>query len=162
MFIEEYMEEARETVTAGYVVAALTDEYLFDTWPMKSCSLEGKAHKVLEIRIFNQTCELKLFRTDVFRSFSCRRITAEEESRMDYFDQEQYLDIDTKQSRQGFEATGTVRATGGGSYHLPFPTMTDVKIRIRYYLAKGDTGQARIRDWRLVDLVKGGEKNASV
>lgn len=162
MTFEEFSKKASEKIDKGFIAASLTDEYILDYWPMKHSLLEGKENKILEIRIFNPEMEWKLFRTDVFKEFLFRKIDADsdcEKNKEDYFDQEQYLDIDTVRSKATFAKDGTVFATGGGEYYLPMDRMQDVKVKIRYYLSKSPQGHARIKDWRLVELTEGGKKN---
>lgn len=164
MQFEEFASLAEE-IKAGYISASLTDEFILDTWPMSACTLEDKENKILEIRIFNKEQELKIFRSDVFQdNYKVRMIRVCDEKDMekdrDFFDQNQYLDIDTKRSTSSFKENGMVYATGGGKYHLPIPSMKDAVVRIRYYYAQSPAGQARIKDWRLVDLVSCGEGGA--
>ena len=67
--LDEYLKEADNE--RGYILASLTDEYIVDKWPMEYCNLKGKEDKILEIRIFNDDKELKIYRTDIGKEFSC-------------------------------------------------------------------------------------------
>lgn len=153
----------------GTVIAALTDEYIVDTWPkMEHASIEGKEEKILELRIFNENEEHKLFRTDIGRAFTARmigdrdgkpllKVNGEERDsacNWETLDEEQFLDIDTAASAA--LPAGEVQATGGGRYHLPFERIGDAKIKIRYYIDRyPETGQAFVADWRVVELMEG-------
>lgn len=152
MNFDEYIREANQTISKGWVIAALTDEYIVDEWPLNGNGLTSKEDKILEIRIFNKDEEIKLSRSDIGKGFTFRRINDLEDHR-DKYDELQYLDIDEK---IGKDEHGLVTATGGGKYRLPLKSIKDAKIRIRYYLGKYDaTGQARVEDWRVVEFVEG-------
>ena len=135
---------------SGYMTAALTDEYIVDTFPETINTLEGKEDKIMEVRVFNENKEIRLFRPDVSGEF-CMRVMDDSQGRPESFDEYQYLDIDST-----VNAGGAVRIqTGGGKFDLPVRSR-EPKIRIRYYLGKYEkTGHVRITDWRLVDLVEG-------
>ena len=135
----------------GFFIAALTDEYIVDsTDHMSEHALDKKSGKLLEIRVFNEMAEYRLFRGDIGSDFY-ERILSDDDAG-DTFDEVQYLDIDDSVDLLG----GMVQSTGGGKYHLPFDKKKNAGIRIRYYLDRYETtGQARIRDWRAVEFVEG-------
>lgn len=147
------MSDYKSLVTAaegmqGYVVAALTDEYIVDRWPMSE-DLSEKEEKILEVRVFNEEKEIKLFRTDIGKKFKDLRILDDSElyGKFESFEQEQYLDIDTKRSVCD---DGYVFTTGGGNYRLPFGYSEESKVIIKYYMEEEpDSGMARIADWRV-------------
>ena len=149
---EEFINEAK--YIEGYIVAQLTDEYIVDCWPeMQKSTLDSKADKILEIRIFNENEELKLIRTDISKEFVMRYRTDEYLNKDLYMDESQYLDIDTKKTGKTYENGGYVYATGGGKYYLPINRIDDLKVKIRYYFDKYESsGQARISDWRIVSF----------
>lgn len=152
MTVNEYISRVNQTIIKGWIIAALTDEYIVDEWPLREDELMSKEGRVLEIRVFNDTEECKLSRSDVGKEFAFRRICDSEDGR-DSYDEVQFLDIDDK---KGKDADGKVTATGGGTYKLPLSSIKDAKIRIRYYLGKYDaTGQARVEDWRVVEFKEG-------
>lgn len=163
---DEFWELA-EKQNDGFVLASLTDEYIVDGWTEQTDfstlkeNIENKKNKVLEIRVFNQEQELKLFRTDIGQVFHKRTINDTNLSKDDYIEEQQYLDIDTKRSAALFKEEHKVRATGGGVYHLPpqIKQIEDVRLKVRYYFQKDEeTGVASIRDWRAVEfLCEGGE-----
>lgn len=150
-------------VETGYVVAAMTDRYVVNTWPLTEDEIVEE--KLLEIRIFNSGMEAKLFRSDISKDFSYRMIddekkmyetdTDRELDYSDYYDECQYLDIDTQQSKTSFEMNKMVKTTGGGLYRLPMDKMDDVMVQVRMYFEQyPKTGQARVFDWRIVDFVE--------
>ena len=152
---EQWTEETKQM--KGYVLAELTDRYIVDKWPLEKTPklLENHRSKVLEIRVFNKEREVKLFRGDIGREFRMRTLDEKGEN-VEYYDEEQFLDIDTKRSAKLFNDTYEVYATGGGRYHLPLTSMKDAKIVVRYHFGKyEDSGQARIEDWRAVELKEG-------
>ena len=149
--VKDYTDTVREKIKNGKIIAALTEEYIVDNWPL---SYDINEEKVLEIRVFSEIGECKLSRSDIGRSFNYRELFDEGESRdsRDHFDEVQILDIDdTKQK----DESGKVTATGGGKYKLPLNNLMDAKIRIRYYLGNKDNGCARIEDWRVVGFEEG-------
>lgn len=155
MTVNEFIDLSMEKIQTGWVIAALTDEYIVDKWPLQGSALKGKEEKVLEIRIFNQDGEMKLSRSDISRDFAFRTIfdVGVDTDPKDKYDELQYLDIDEK---NGKSSDGKVTTTGGGRYNLPIGNLSDAMIRIRYYLGKyEDTGHARVEDWRIVEFVEG-------
>ena len=159
--VAAFLDKHKNEAGAVWVMATMTDEFLIDSWeegPVIQKLIE-KSGKVLEIRIFGENGEHRLFRSDIGQrdpDFYERTIwdKGSKKDRRDSFDQDQYLDIDeTKGHKNGY-----VQTTGGGKYYLPLRNIHNAKIRIRYYLEKyGDTGQARVADWRIVKLIEGGE-----
>lgn len=155
MTVRDFINDAEGRIKKGWVIAALTDEYIIDSWPVDGDFLSGREGNLLEMRVFGENGELKLSRFDIGRDFSCRGVFDEGEDKdiRDHYDEVQYLDIDDS---IGKTADGKVTATGGGIYSLPLSNPQDAKIRIRYYLGSDDeNGQARIEDWRVVELVEG-------
>ena len=141
----------------GFIVAALTDEYIVDKWPMMNSTIEDKFDKALEIRVFDDNKEIKLFRPDIGQDLKLRVIDDNDLSPgVESFVQEQYLDINSavskKNSSTGKLGMTTVQTTGGGSFFLPIDTernTDDVKVIIKYYITKDqDSGMAKIVDWR--------------
>lgn len=115
--------------------------------------------KVWEIRIFSELGEVKWFRTslDPDEALKYREQINDQNLKPDqYWDVEQYLDIDTKQSvSKNLDGTVTVYATGGGSYTLPeMNNYNDLKIKIRNYLDYGQDGSLYVKDWRIVGFVE--------
>ena len=152
MTVQDFLNSACERIQRGWVIAALTDEYIVDKWPLTKDILDGKDDKILEMRVFCNKGEMRLSRTDLGKDFSNRSIFDDKDNR-DHFDEVQFLDIDEKVGKTG---DGRVFSTGGGSYNLPVERITDAKIKIRYYLGKyTKTGQAMVEDWRAVEFMEG-------
>lgn len=153
MSVENFLRDCADFKNA-FVVAQLTDEYLADTWSESIRELLNKnAEKILEIRIFNQEKECRLFRLDIGKDFYERTLSDSGENK-NCFDEVQYLDIDTDAGRERKGKGDFVISTGGGKYRLPLEDIHDAKVRIRYYLGRYDeTGQARVEDWRMVEFI---------
>lgn len=152
MTVNEFLEQAKSKIGSGGCIAALTDEYLVESWPLPEDFLGGKEEKLLEIRVFGEQGEMKLSRSTVGQDFRCRSIF-DEDGESDSYDEVQYLDIDDK---LGKDDNGRVTATGGGTYHLPVNNIRNAGVRIRYYFGKyEETGQSRVEDWRIVEFVEG-------
>ncbi len=154
MNVKEFLNSAADM--NGYVVAALTDRYVVDFWPMQNDTLEGSEDKALEIHIFNRDEERRLFRSDISKDFCEVVISEGENDGGKYFDEYQYLDIDDTKVGGSVNGGFEVRSTGGGKYFVPLPRIKNACVHIRYYLGKySQTGQSRIEKWRLVDFVEG-------
>ncbi|MCI9147394.1 MAG: hypothetical protein HFG73_03870 [Hungatella sp.] len=145
-------------VTDGYLFAMLTDEIVWKRWPLGQTELKSfqeKEKKLLNIRIFDRDREVCMIRGDVGRKLQGR---IQDDSRgdlkeQDYFDEEQYLDIDMKRSKELFNREGKVQATGGGQYELPLSGFENAKVRIRNYLGYyEESGQVYVKDWRLAEI----------
>lgn len=147
-----------EKVTEGFVFAMLTDAIVWKHWPMspeEQKDLQQKEEKLLDIRIFNKEKELRMFRGDIGRKFRGRMLEDTEAvlHGQEFFDEEQYLDIDDRRSAGLFAREQKVQATGGGCYDLPLSGFADAKVKIRDYLGYyEESGQAYVKDWRLVDV----------
>lgn len=157
MTVTEFLDKYITDIENGWIIAALTDKYLVDCADSEKTNrhIRENAEKVLDIRIFDKNAEHRLFRTGVGdNEFYQRSIYDRGEKRdsRDYYDEVQFLDIDEKKGHEG----GFVKTTGGGKYYLPLNRIVDAKIRIRYYLGEYEgSGQARIMDWRVVELMEG-------
>ena len=106
--------------------------------------------KLLELRVFDENGEFRAYRDLLGKPFKFREINAENEKQFDgnYFEENQYLDIDTKYT---FEDDKTKKqATGGGQYHLPDDVKNMTMLKVRYYYTFSDEGIAQKCDWRLV------------
>lgn len=107
----------------------------------------------LEIRLFCERGEIKWFRTNIGEEKFRKRERLQDtklQEKIDYMDQEQYLDIDTKHVKKQ-ENGYQVQATGGGSYFLPWQECEDATLKIRNYLGyEEDTGRVFVKDWRIV------------
>lgn len=138
-------------MSEGYAVIMLTDSFIVDRYPLSSENEklleEALDQKLLDMRIFNENIEYRLFRTDAGKEFRISRLS--DEGR-DFFDESQYLDVDDKRSEESFKRDGIVRATGGGYYRLPLESYRNAKVIIRNYVDYDEnSGQAYVKAWRL-------------
>lgn len=147
MNLKEFLNKTSDI--KGYVLASLTDEYIVDTWPMKKSSFVGKEDKVLEIHVFNENQEERLIRTDISKEFAYHQAI---DNGKEYFDECQYIDIDTLKLSEAKE--GEVVTTGGGTFNLPIDKKAGARLKLRYYFDKyEETGHVKLADWRMVDFV---------
>lgn len=140
-----------ENIKDGYAVLCYTDEFCVETYPFVPSAEEHwkkNLSKLLDCRIFDKDSEFHMMRGDIGQKFTCRMITDDEKTR-DYYDDEQFLDIDDKRSKELFQSSHRVRATRGGDYALPLDSFNDAKAVIRNYISYDSIGQAYISDWRL-------------
>ena len=155
-------KEAQGEKSKWYMVAMLTDRFLVDSFAEDVSFVKEYISgmdknfdsKGLDVRIFNEETEYRLFRSDIGHPFHSRIIVDTKESE-DTFLEVQFLDIDTRRSVKN-EATWskekgrTVKATGGGEYRLPMENMKNVCVVIKNYIAYDEnTNIAYIKDWRL-------------
>ena len=149
ILFEECLKKAKE-ITGGYLVAAFVDAYWVDIWSedvMEKLSL--KLEQLLELRIFNKEREIKLIRSDISKEFLMRDSSGYE-NKYDYIDEKQFLDMDTT---YGKNRKKEVYTTGGGKFIFPKEKIEDAYLIVRHYVSKyEESGQARIYDWRLVDI----------
>lgn len=128
--------------TDGYTALKLPDK-----------DIDISENKLLEIRIFNKDEERRLFRLDLQDEF-CYYETNDTDLKpeIDYFDQQQILDIDTTKVLEG----NCVRSTGGGVYTIPKSVfrgkLGQAAVIIRHYFGVTPTGQAYIKDFRCVEF----------
>ncbi len=101
--------------------------------------------KLLELRAFDKNSEYRVYRSTVDKPFFERKINDAVDNKK-YFDEEQYIDIDSTRSEGNTRYT-----TGGGKFHLPQDSLDSTKIVIRYYYSYDD-GIASVVDWRIVEL----------
>ena len=140
-----------------YVYAIHTDSFFCSTKP------NIKSNHLLELRIFTENDELKLYRSNIGTDFSWRYIDDNDfENTLSgetneflkvfknrVFDEEHYLDIDTTKS-QGTHYT----TTGGGEYTLPLENAE--KVKIRNYLEYDKNGIVFVSDFRIVGFTEKG------
>lgn len=131
-------------------------------------SLDIDIPHLMEMRIFNDDSELKICRYSLGNQFRWRYINDNDfrnwlsEEKDDFlsdfnnmtFDEVSYLDIVEK---SGAEKSDTEYCTtGGGKYNLPVKKAE--RIKIRNYLDYDENGIAFISDFRIVKILKEGEK----
>lgn len=136
---------------SGYALVQCTDRYTVLELPDKDIDISE--NKLLEIRIFNKDEEKRLFRLDLQDEF-CYYVINDTDLKpeIDYFDQQQILDIDTTKVLEG----NCVRSTGGGVYTIPKSVsrgkLGQAAIIIRHYFGVTKAGQAYIKDFRCVEF----------
>jgi len=115
--------------------------------------INDAAH-LLEIRLFNDKCEIRAVRSALGKAFSWRVIDdsklTDEELKDITYSEIQYLDIDSTKSR------GTNYCfTGGGSYTLPIENAE--RIELRHYGFYDENGLFTLSDFRIVRILAKGE-----
>lgn len=141
-----------------FFVAQYTDKFDIGIW---NKNVIENTNKLLELRVFDKDKEWKLFRSDIGKDFSYR-FQGEEDNKgegVDYFDEVQLLDIDITKSSKGKKMMCT---TAGGKYNLPkdISDLDRAAIRVRHYFGvDNESGQAFIRDYRLVDFESAKKRN---
>lgn len=143
------IEDEKIHMHSGNAIIMLTDRFLVTSYPFGSeISEEYLWEKLLELRLFDLDKEYKLFRGSVNKDISWRLLRDEKD--VDSYDDEQYLDVDEKRTKD----CDRVCATGGGYYSLPLSDYSNAKLRLRNYVRYDEsTGQGYISDWRILEFV---------
>lgn len=134
-----------------FFVAQYTDKFDIGIW---NKNVIENTNKLLELRVFDKDKEWKLFRSDIGKDFSYR-LQGEDDNKEEgvyYFDEVQLLDIDTSKE---YKKSELMKTTAGGKYKLPkdISDLDRAAIRVRHYFGvDNESGQAFIRDYRLVDF----------
>lgn len=145
----------------GYCIIQTTDKYVIDYWNTDTQTkyIGESDSDLIEARIFNETCEYKLFRSHIGEAYAFRKIVSEDEGEGgkygDYYDQKQFLDIDSSRSKKESSLIQLVFPTGSSrAYMLPVKDYNEkAAVTIRYYIDRyEDSGQARVFDWRVVKI----------
>lgn len=149
--LNEINEDFPDATGSTFFVAQYTDK--FDVGICNKDIIKN-VNKLLELRVFDKNKEWKLFRSDIGKDFSyrCRKEDDTKEEGTYYFDEVQLLDINTSRSNK---APGVMYTTAGGSYYLPkdIADLDRAAIRVRHYFGvDSESGQAFIRDYRLVNF----------
>ena len=144
-------------IATGYAVLMFTDQFVVDDYPLsgetEKLLREELDEKLLDMRIFDEKQEYRLFRADAGSGFHARTLR---EEGADCFEELHYLDIDAKRSAESFAQNRIVRATGGGLYRLPLKSYNDLCVIVKNHVAYDEeTGAAYISDWRLAGFREG-------
>ena len=138
------------TPSRVYVMTEFSDSFDLLTFSQDFSLSDSDVEKLLDIRIFNEKMEYRLFRSNIGSCFHERKADDTVEN---FYDDIYYLDVDTNKTLE--EKDGYVYTTGGGRYHLPDTRMQNAGIRIRYYMERDDfSSVAKVTDWRIVELVE--------
>lgn len=149
--LNEINEDFPDAKGSTFFVAQYTDKFDVGIW---NKDIIKNVNKLLELRVFDKNKEWKLFRSDIGKDFSyrCQKEDNNKEEGVDYFDEVQLLDIDITKSSKGKKMMCT---TAGGKYNLPkdISDLDRAAIIVRHYFGvDNESGQAFIRDYRLVDF----------
>ena len=129
------------------------DSLLFCVYTNRFCCtkfnpIEDVAH-ALEIRLFEEHGELKAVRANIGRDFVWRYITDEGVGTDCTYDEVQYLDAAKNDSTE-------YTAIGGGRYEMPEAGFEHVVIR--HYGEYDESGMFSLKDFRIVKLLREGDK----
>ncbi len=145
----------------GYAVIMFTDCFEIAEYPITDSETAEKldkdfASKLIDMRIFDEEKEYRIFRGDVSsKSFFFRKLD-DSYSEIN-FDDEQFVDIDAVRTTADCINSGKARAIGGGFYKMPLKNvqnsrLDEIKIYIRNYVDYDEYGQAYIKDWRITAI----------
>lgn len=129
----------------GYFLAMLSDSLICQSTDFIK---EIDPLKLIEIRVFNETKEIKAVRGSLEKEFQIRTLEAESNEEEKHYEVH-YLDIDEKRKPQ-------IVTTGGGKYELPIEAPQ--RIKICNHLRYDENGVCQIVDYRIVKFLAKGEK----
>ena len=148
-------------IKEGYALVMFVDYFGVTKYPILNTDITERLErdfdsKLLDMRVFNEEREYRIFRGDTSSKNFYFRILDDSCYKDFYFD-EQFLDVDTTRSDIN---NGLVRAIGGGCYIMPLESILNntnkdlgnIKINIKNYLDYDDCGQSYITDWRIVSI----------
>ncbi len=111
--------------------------------------VESDFSKLLELRVFTDKAEYSAWRDNLGESKFFDRIASDDDDRYKtYFDELQYLDIDSIRTEKCREKNALL-TTGGGKFYL-FEKEKKSKVLVRTYLKQGEHGIEYVFDWRVV------------
>ena len=175
--VDENIGDVEDKSEDVYCVAMTTDSF--------KCGTLALLHKIeysklLELRVFNESHEIKAVRGSIGKDFQVRdskdynEVESQEAAKSEkpkkpaaepaaygvQFERH-YLDRDEKRSGQNHKDEGEqgflYRATGGGSYYLPENDFERVKIE-NFYKEDKETGILYPFDYRIVGFLRKGEE----
>lgn len=163
------LQNLKKEDMSAYAMLMLTDRFLLEDLNVWGAVFQDKdrmteesrgelndiLEKVLEIRLFHEDGEVRWFRSTIDKPLKRRDCLDDvNKAAKDYWDEEQYLDIDTQKTealQNNKENTFIVHATGGGRYQLPGVVYNqNPKVTIRNYLEYESDGRCYVKDWRIV------------
>ena len=126
--------------------------FLFCVYTTKFCCtaykpVEDISH-ALEIRLFDESGELKAVRGNMGREFVWRYISDEDVQKDCTYDEVQYLDAAKNDSKE-------YTAIGGGHYEMPEADYE--RVMLRHYGEYDESGMFSLKDFRIVKLLRKGE-----
>ena len=176
---ESKLAEAKSTLGAeACILAQCTNKLIIKKLSENDLDFDELFRHGFDIRVFSEKGELHLFRASIDKDFCARLVLDEDIDKEKYYDQDQFLDIDTTKSDKLRELAKTTThvpqtiqidkdksdklqklavATGGGEYHLPISNLNDAKIKIRNFVKYDEVGRAYVSDWRIVNFIEGGK-----
>ena len=156
-FIKDHGFVNEDGLNALLVKNKTDDSLLFCVYTERFCCtaynpIEDISH-VLEVRLFDETGELKAVRGNIGRDFKWRYISDVDKTKEELEEytvkEEQYLDVDTKNGKT--KGTNYV-SIGGGEYEMPAAGYE--RVVIRHYGDYDEDGMFGLRDFRLVKFLK--------
>lgn len=157
-----------ESADNGNVIALFTDEIYIDDWNSGNrdtvkTKIQDRKDSLLELRVFDENREVKLFRADISTGseIGLRVIENDNSGYEDYYDENQFLDIDTTNISDS-DVMWNIYSTGGGHYYLPKSVgdIGELTLKVRHYISKyPHSGKAYVSDWRCVGFEKEGDQN---
>lgn len=151
------LKEVIASMSGSYIMPFFTDQKL-GIWPTDQYDVEGiNMNHLLEIRVFNEKEETRIWRNSITEDFKIRTIDGTDTRDTIY--EKQFLDIDSRKTNSNKVDNGmiTVVSTGGGTYKLPAELYDDnAMLILKNYIKYTEEGIAKIVDYRVVGIEKGG------
>ena len=151
--IEEVEGILNKFLSDGRYLMGCTDSYNTGYWSV-SAFADIELASMLELRVFNSDREVLFFRSMLDEKIQWRVTDDTELEELDFFDSEQFIDINEEKSVYfADEKMMSLFTTVGGKYMLPIDQGQNA-VRIRKYISYDKNGMAHVEDQRVVSFMK--------
>lgn len=155
--VEEFLKiMENQKIDNGFVLAFYTNEKIsIESYEkFENRFDDDKINHLLELRFYNKSKELKIWRNSIIEEFTFRVL--DENDERDSFIEKQFLDIDNKKTTKSNDFT-KLTSTGGGLYIIDSSVdCHNGVLNIINYIKYTKEGLAKIADFRILGIEGGG------
>ena len=155
--VEEFLKIMKnQNIDNGFVLAFYTNEKIsIESYEkFENRFDDDKINHLLELRFYNKSKELKIWRNSIIEEFTFRVL--DENDERDSFIEKQFLDIDNKKTTKSNDFT-KLTSTGGGQYTIDSSVdCNNGVLNIINYIKYTQEGLAKIVDYRILGIEGGG------
>ena len=155
--VEEFLKIMKnQNIDNGFVLAFYTNEKIsIESYEkFENRFDDDKINHLLELRFYNKSKELKIWRNSIIEEFTFRVL--DENDERDSFIEKQFLDIDNKKTTKSNDFT-KLTSTGGGQYTIDSSVdCNNGVLNIINYIKYTKEGLAKIVDFRILGIEGGG------
>lgn len=151
--INEVEGTIRRFMSDGRFLMGCTDSYNTGYW-FEDAFKDIEMESMLELRVFNLDREILFFRSMLGEVVQWRVTDDSGLGKMDFFDVEQFIDINEEKSVYNEdEKMMYLITTVGGRYKLPIDKGQNA-VKIRKYVTYDGNGMAHVEDQRVIEFIK--------